>query len=141
MRTKADYKKDWRKFGVKFTNDEFELIWLEYEKAINCDLCKTKFKNSYDKQLEHNHNTGEVRNIVCRSCNQRKADRKVQCTSKTGLKYISKKKSKTTKCGFRYEFRINEKNSKKKIHIKSSVNLEYLIKFRDQWLKENNYNC
>jgi hypothetical protein len=140
MRTKADFKSEWIKNDVKFTNDEFEFIWLEYKKAVNCDLCKTKFKNSLDKQLEHNHDTGEVRNIVCRSCNQRKEDRKVQCNSKTGLKYISKKKCKTTKFGFSYEFRITEKNSRKRKNIKSSVNLEYLIKFRDQWLKENNYN-
>ena len=58
----------WRSHGVNNVNDEM------YDKYINthcCDVCKNEFKNSMDKHLDHDHETGDFRQVLCRSCNSR----------------------------------------------------------------------
>ena len=137
FKLQKDHKKwkkiDWRyNKKMNFTDEDFELyIYPKYIKATHCDLCNNKFKNRRDRQLDHNHITGEIRNIVCCSCNQRKYD--IEYKNTTGYKYISKMKKINCKQGFIWRFCIQRKN------IKCSTNLDYLIKFRDDWLKENNY--
>jgi hypothetical protein len=128
-------KDNWRyKYKMKFTDEDFELfIYPEYIKATHCDLCYSEFKTVRDRELDHNHNTGEIRNILCRSCNERKKDKKPQKNNKLGEKYISPKYNKKYKNGIIYVFSVNKKQ------IKMSIELDYLIKFRDDWLKENNY--
>ena len=34
--------------------------------------CERKFKSSKDRQLDHDHQTGYIRDIVCNSCNQKR---------------------------------------------------------------------
>jgi hypothetical protein len=129
---KSNTKSTWKKYGMKFTDEDFDLyIYPEYIKATHCDLCNNKFKSRRDRQLDHNHNTGEIRNIICKSCNQRKYD--IEYKNTTGYKYISKTKKNDCKQGFIYRFCIQGKTKK------YSISLDYLIKFRDDWLKENNY--
>lgn len=62
----------WKTLGV-IHNDYNEL----YEKYINTELCEScnceltidKRKTKTTKCLDHCHNTGEFRNILCHSCN------------------------------------------------------------------------
>ena len=63
---------DWKKRGVIHQNfDEL------YEKFINteyCDLCSVKltidrYNTSTTRCLDHCHETGEFRNVLCNSCN------------------------------------------------------------------------
>lgn len=56
----------WKTQGVINVNDDM------YENYINttcCDCCKTEFKDSFDRCLDHNHTTGEFRQVLCRNCN------------------------------------------------------------------------
>ena len=39
--------------------------------------------------MDHNHQTGEFRNVVCNGCNSSKTDRKKQINSTSGYKNIS----------------------------------------------------
>ena len=52
-----------------------EQIYEEYLLSEECELCGEPYKNSKDKQMEHNHKTGEFRNICCNRCNHWKADK------------------------------------------------------------------
>ena len=57
----------------------------------------------------------------------------------SGHKNISKKKHPTCKQGFTWIFTVKIDGKYKT--IKTSVNLEKMIKFRDQWFKDNpNYH-
>ena len=132
---KKGTKDRWRyNFKMNFTDEDFELyIYPEYIYATNCDLCNNKFKSVRDRELDHNHITDEIRNIVCRSCNERKKDKKPQKNNKLGIKFICPRYNKKYKNGVIYIFTIKRKQ------IKMSIDLNYLIKFRDEWLKGNNY--
>ena len=44
--------------------------------------------------MEHDHNTGEFRNVVCHACNQTKSDKKKPITNKSGYKNILYNKTK-----------------------------------------------
>jgi hypothetical protein len=119
-------KNQWRyKKKMKFTNEDFEMyIYPEYIKETNCDLCDNKFKSSWDRHLDHNHKTGEIRNIICRSCNLKKKDNKLRKNNSTGEIYIHKYKD-CYVCKVGYKF------------IKKSKDINKCISARDDWLKEN----
>ena len=136
--TKAQLKSNWKKYGLKVTEEEFESIYYMYIFATECDLCNKKFKNTKDRQMEHNHETGEFRNIVCNSCNQKKHDIKISKNNKSGYTGISKHYGKTFKQGFIWEFKVTIDGKRKK--IKSSIDLEFLIKYAEEWKKKNLYN-
>ena len=56
----------WKRIGVNNVNNEM------YDRYINthcCDVCNKEFKNSLDRHLDHNHDTGDFRQILCRACN------------------------------------------------------------------------
>ena len=57
----------WKGYGVKC--DDFDKLYELYINTKNCDVCKKDFKDSFDRCLDHCHNTCEFRQILCRSCN------------------------------------------------------------------------
>ena len=132
---KAKTKRNWKRNGL--ITDKFEEIYKEYIYATNCDLCGKEFTNTRDRQMEHCHETGQFRNIVCNSCNLLKKDRK-QSNNTSGYKCISKQNDIKCKQGYNWRFQVKI-NGKQKT-IKQSVNLEKLIKFAEQWKKDNNYH-
>ena len=63
-------KKNWKKRGLNM--DTFEEVYEKYLQATKCELCSVEFeKENCGKQkcMDHCHETGEFRNIVCRNCN------------------------------------------------------------------------
>ena len=65
--------KNWKRLGI-ISND-----WNDtYDKFINCTNCELcnydlVYGNSkFGKTLDHDHSTGEIRNILCRSCNAKR---------------------------------------------------------------------
>lgn len=58
---------NWKQKGI--IDDDLDAVYDYYIKETNCWICDNKFKNSKDRQLDHDHKTGEIRYICCRDCN------------------------------------------------------------------------
>ena len=68
------FKCKWKYRGVVWENDdEFMQIWNKYESSTHCQNCNVEFKKEPTKMLrkclDHCHQTGKFRNIVCGHCN------------------------------------------------------------------------
>ena len=69
---KSNTKTDWRRYGlIDSDNDNYEKQYQAYLQATNCDVCKNEFKDSFDRCMDHCHDTGLFRQFLCRSCNNR----------------------------------------------------------------------
>ena len=58
---------NWKKSGLIY--DDYDELYEVYIKTMNCGHCNKAFKNSSDRCLDHNHETGLFRKIVCHKCN------------------------------------------------------------------------
>jgi len=131
---KSQTRYRWTRYGMNFIDKEhFEYIYNEYIHATNCDLCNKLFPKSQDRQLDHCHNTGDPRNIVCCRCNSIRNDTKKQ--TNTGEDNIYKCKHKEYKTG--YCFRIQIIRNYTSVFVTSRKTLEEAIKCRDDFLKNN----
>ena len=58
---------NWKKRGLIYHN--FDELYEVYIKTMNCQHCGKEFPNTKDRCLDHDHETGTFRKIVCRGCN------------------------------------------------------------------------
>jgi len=62
--------KGWRNVGLK---DNFEDVFLIYQKQTHCEICNVRLKNKGHgkdrKVMNHCHKTGWFLNILCMWCN------------------------------------------------------------------------
>ena len=63
---------EWSKMGIKW-DFKYQDPYQMYLENKNCSLCNKTYKNSSDKQLDHDHLSGHIRNFVCRGCNSKMA--------------------------------------------------------------------
>ena len=56
----------WKRRGVVGDLDHLYELWINANKCENCSFVFTDTKN---KCLDHDHETGEFRKILCRNCN------------------------------------------------------------------------
>jgi hypothetical protein len=57
----------WTRWGVIYHN--LDELYEVYINTMNCQHCGKEYKNSTDRCLDHDHNSGLFRKIICRSCN------------------------------------------------------------------------
>jgi len=123
----------WKRRGLIETEGTILEIYEGYIRASNCELCGNPFKSLTDRCMDHCHETGKFRNIVCNKCNLCKSDRK--CNTNTGEKYISKCISKESKQGFSYRVQI-WRDGKNVLSTARQI-LEEAIEVRDKFIVEH----
>ena len=72
---KNGIKSNWKARGLIM--DNFEELYKLYLETTNCDICdriltKGTPRTETTKCMDHNHETGEFRAILCHSCNVRR---------------------------------------------------------------------
>lgn len=86
---------DWKYVGLK---GDYDYIYDRFMATTHCDLCQTLVtkgkKGGREKQMEHDHSTGQFRNVTCAKCNSQKTDRKIQIDNTSGHKGVSYQKRK-----------------------------------------------
>ena len=63
---KKNRMNNWQNNGVNNVNDELYKRYLDTE---NCEICGKDFTETKNKILDHDHETGEFRYVLCRECN------------------------------------------------------------------------
>ena len=58
---------DWKRIGVIY--EDYDEMYDTYINTYNCEWCCKDITKR--RELEHNHYSGEVRGIVCPSCNSK----------------------------------------------------------------------
>ncbi len=58
----------WKNSGLIDDNMD-EIYDKKYLPATHCEVCRKEFENSYDRCMDHDHETGLFRQILCRRCN------------------------------------------------------------------------
>ena len=58
----------WKCRGM--VDGDWEAVYEMYKKQTNCWICDRVFDEKYKRNLDHNHETGELRYVVCNPCNR-----------------------------------------------------------------------
>ena len=57
----------WKTYGI--IDEDLSAVYEYYIKETHCMVCFKPYKDSKDRHLDHDHETGEIRYICCQSCN------------------------------------------------------------------------
>jgi hypothetical protein len=125
---KSETKKNWRNFGIKFTEEEFEFIYGVYINTLECMICSKVFTRPKERHLDHDHATGEPRYVCCQKCNKG-MDLPVRKDNKFGEKYIQDR----IIDGKEYYQIVYKKQTK--TFRKTKYSLQTVIEERDKILK------
>ena len=62
---------NWKRMGLK--SDDYDMVYDEWKNTTHCEECSVELiegnSGKHKKVLDHDHNTGLFRNIICNSCN------------------------------------------------------------------------
>ena len=117
---KTNKLKVWKHLGIK---DDLSNIYDNiYILSIHCDVCKVEYKSSFDKCLDHDHDTGLFRQMLCRACNNNdswKFPDRIKNREKT-KEYNAKAKLNiaTCECGCKVRRSDLAKHKRTKKHLK-----------------------
>ena len=117
---------DWKRRGlVCDTPEDYLTIYYHYLCSTNCEKCNKEFDNTKhnDKHMDHNHSTGQYRNILCHSCNANDNSRNTSGTPNIGWDKSRKK--------WVYRIIINKKVNQKYFKLKEDAK-KYKIEFEKQ---------
>jgi hypothetical protein len=59
----------WKLRGL--IHPDYDELYELYLNCKHCEVCRKEFIDSFDKCMDHCHETGLFRQILCRSCNTR----------------------------------------------------------------------
>lgn len=95
LKRKLKAKWNWKTKKVKWDKqfNSFDDLWDYYESITHCQKCKCELTNGRHgdnkKILDHEHNTGYVRAILCNLCNTSMLDRCSPCNTRSKYKNIN----------------------------------------------------
>jgi len=103
----------WKRIGLVLSSkEEGSEIYDRYINSTNCEKCGNKYKSTKDRCMDHIHliddKYGYFRNVLCKSCNEKRIDRN-QKNNTSGYNGISKLKKKNFKKRINLKFRIKIK--------------------------------
>jgi len=64
---KSNTISNWKNYGV--IHDNFDELYNHYISTNKCDVCSYEFDEKNWKCLDHDHDTGKFRQILCNGCN------------------------------------------------------------------------
>ena len=67
-RNKEQFAAYERKKLYGITQEEFEALLLKQDNV--CGICREPFKDTFNRHVDHDHSTGEIRGILCADCNR-----------------------------------------------------------------------
>ena len=66
----------WKNLGIILQDEQdWKSVYYYVEACETCEECHKPFKTRFDRQLDHDHETGFIRDVVCISCNHRRGYR------------------------------------------------------------------
>jgi len=81
----------WKYRGLKLRpNETYDMIYDKVYTTTNCELCNLVFDDDNVPEMDHDHDTGYFRKVLCRSCNATYLQRpkKSYKNNKTGHRHI-----------------------------------------------------
>jgi|GEM_PF-3215343 len=59
--------KNWKRIGLIYP--DYDELYQTYINTLECQHCLKEFKSTRDRCMDHDHQTGQFRMIVCKKCN------------------------------------------------------------------------
>jgi len=64
QRRRIHHRFEWKAAGL-----DLGICESVYSSTDRCDICRTPFESKMQKNLDHDHNTKQVRGVLCANCN------------------------------------------------------------------------
>ena len=113
---------NWKKGGLV---GDYEAVYEIYLNTTNCMRCSIQFCVGNRKSMDHDHETGEYRAVLCNTCNAHNPDDKtIRKDNSLGIPNINPNQG-----GY-----VFSKSKNKKRHQKWFKTLEEAIKYKEQYI-------